>query len=179
MGLVDQIVLAVYTIALTVLSALMVLVALGWSQPIHLLNQALADPGGRWATGIIGTLFFLVGLRLLVALVRRRGPAGALVRQADLGEVQVSLNAVENFVARVGRQVDGVRDLRARVAAGAGGIRVHIQASVGANVHVPGLAEELQATVQQQVQRVLGVEVESINTVINSIDGDARRRRVD
>src|SRR5690606_28824435 len=108
-----------------------------------------------------------------------RGPAGALVRQADLGEVQVSLNAVENFVARVGRQVDGVRDLRARVAAGAGGIRVHIQASVGANVHVPGLAEELQATVQQQVQRVLGVEVESINTVINSIDGDARRRRVD
>lgn len=179
MGLVDQITLAIYTLVFTALSAITVLVALGWSEPMRLLSGILTSPDGRWATGAFGALFFLLGLRLLASLFRRREAGGALVRQAELGEVQIALGAVESFVDRVGRQVDGVRDLRARVMAGSEGIRVHIRAKVGDNVHVPQLSEELQNTVRQQVQRVIGVDVEQISTMIDAIDGESRRRRVD
>lgn len=176
MGLVDRLIIAVYTIVLTGLSALLVLVALGWSDPLTLLQEVFMDVRGRWAAGFIGALFFIIGLRLLTSLLRRRVVNGALVRQAKLGEVQVALGAVEHFVARVGRQVDGVRDLRARVTPGEEGIRVHLRASVAANVHVPDLSEQLQTAVQQQVQETIGVGVEHIHTIIDSIDGDARRR---
>ncbi|HEY8450309.1 MAG TPA: hypothetical protein VIL95_07520, partial [Bacillota bacterium] len=126
MGLVDQVILAVYTIGLTVLSVLLVVVALGWLEPLQLLEQVLADPGGRWAVGLVGALFFVTGVRLAGLVFRRRGPGGMLVRQTDLGEVQVAVGAIEQFVARVGRQVDGVRELKARVGGGERGIQVQL-----------------------------------------------------
>src|SRR5690606_36573030 len=97
MSLFDQVILAVYTLSLTLLSAIIVLASLGWRQPINVLAAALLTPEGRWVTGVLGTLFLVSSVRLLLIVFRRRTPSQALVRETELGEVQIALTAIENL----------------------------------------------------------------------------------
>ncbi|MFO7245561.1 MAG: alkaline shock response membrane anchor protein AmaP [Bacillota bacterium] len=180
MGVFDQIILAVYTICLAAVSALVVLAALGWQVPLErFVNEALRVPEGRWATGILAALFFVSSVRLLGLVFRRRGPGQTLVRETELGQVAIALTAVENLVNRVGRQVEGVRDLTARVEAGDSGVRIRIRAAVAGSAAVPHLTAEMQRVVQQQVRQVVGVEVEQVAVTVADIGAEGRRRRLD
>lgn len=180
MGVFDQIILAVYTVCLSAVSALVVLAALGWQAPLDVfVNQALRVPEGRWATGILAALFFVSSLRLLRLVFRRRGPGQTLVRETELGQVAIALGAVENLVNRIGRQVEGVRDLAARVEAGDQGVRIRIRAAVADSTAVPGLTAEVQRVVQQHVRQVVGVEVEQVAVTVADIGTESRRRRLE
>src|SRR5690606_7407582 len=170
MGVFDQIILAVYTVSLAAVSALVVLAALGWQLPLDLfVNQALRVPEGRWATGILAALFFVSSVRLLRLVFRRRGPGQTLVRETELGQVAIALGAVENLVLRIGRQVDGVRDLSARVEAGDHGVRIRIRAAVADSAAVPDLTAAMQQVVQEHVRQVVGVEVEQVAVTVADI----------
>ena len=180
MGVFDQVILAVYTISLAAISVLVVVAALGWRVPIELfLNQSLHHPEGRWTAGILGALFFVSSVRLLILVFRRRDRGQTLVRETELGEVQIALGAVENLVRRVGRQVEGVRELSARVEAGQQGIRVRMRAAVAGNVSVPDLSAELQSLVRHQVKHVVGVDVEHVQVTVEDIGAENRRRRLE
>lgn len=179
MGLFDQVILAAYTLSLTLLSGIIVLASLGWREPINTLAASLLTPEGRWTTGVLGALFLVSSVRLLFLVFRRRTPSQALVRETELGEVQIALTAVENLVNRIGRQVDGVRDMKARVAAGTQGVRVRLRAGVTTSTAVPELSDELQRLVRQQVRQVVGVEVEHVRVDIEDIGAEPRRRRLD
>lgn len=176
MGLFDQILLGLYTLSLTLISALLILVAFGWELPLAALQQVLLDPTGRWALAIVAALFFLSSVRMMRLALSVRKSNEALVRQSELGEVQVSLAAIENLVTRLGKQVDGVRDLKCRVGGGDSGIRLHLRAAVAGDMHIPGLAERLQEALQRQVRQVVGVDVEYVRLRIDEI-GDGRGRR--
>ena len=180
MGVFDQIILAVYTVCLAAVSALVVLAALGWQLPLDLfVNQALRVPEGRWATGILAALFFVSSVRLLRLVFRRRGPGQTLVRETELGQVAIALGAVENLVLRIGRQVDGVRDLSARVEAGDHGVRIRIRAAVADSAAVPDLTAAMQQVVQEHVRQVVGVEVEQVAVTVADIGTESRRRRLE
>ncbi|HEX6988324.1 MAG TPA: alkaline shock response membrane anchor protein AmaP [Bacillota bacterium] len=180
MGVFDQIILAIYAVCLAAVSVLVALAALGWQLPLErFVNQALLIPEGRWATGILAALFFAFSVRLLRIVLRRRGPGQALVRDTELGRVAIALAAVENLVNRVGRQVEGVRDLSARVEPGDQGVRLHIRAAVAESTPVPDLTARLQQVVQQQVLQVVGVEVERVTVTVADIGTESRRRRLE
>ena len=180
MGVFDQIILAVYTVCLAAVSALVGLAALGWHLPMQLfVDEALRVPEGRWATGILAALFFVSSVRLLRVVFRRRGPGETLVRETEVGQVAIALGAVENLVNRVGRQVEGVRDLAARVEAGDQGVRIHIRAAVADSTAVPDLTAELQRAVQEHVRQVVGVGVEQVAVTVADIGTESRRRRLE
>ncbi|MBE3590668.1 MAG: alkaline shock response membrane anchor protein AmaP, partial [Firmicutes bacterium] len=112
MGLVDRIILTIYTFALAFFSLAIVLLALGWDEPQSLLAAAVATQSGRVALGLAGLVFFAVSVRLLYFAFNRPNRHRAVVHEAELGEVRISLEAVENLVARVARGIKGVRDVR-------------------------------------------------------------------
>lgn len=181
MGVFDRIALTVYTIAMALISGLMILVAVvpEWVQPQEWLDQALGSGRGRWAVGLIGTAFFAVSLRLILFAFKRQGGGQPVVHETALGDVRISLDAVENLVRKVARGIKGVREIKASVSHGKDGLHASLQATISPEVSIPEVSEEIQTAVRQYVKRVVGVEMAEVRLEVVNIANESRRTRLD
>lgn len=178
MGIFDRIILTVYTFLLTFLSAAFVALALGWRRPLEYVGQVLEDPNGRWAMGLTGAVFFVASVRLLY-FAFRRGGGRAVVHENELGEVRISLDAVENLIARVARHQRGVRDVRVLTALSDGQVRAYLRVWVAADVAVPELGQSLQREVARQVREVMGAQVAEVRVHVVNVAPETRRPRAE
>lgn len=176
MSLADRVFLTLYSLCLAVVSLLVVAVASGWEGPVAGLQAGLADPGRRWVMGALGVIFFAFSVRFLTLGVRRQRGSRSVVHETTMGEVSVSLGAIENLVRRVARQCTGVRDVRGWVRYGAAGLSVHLRLVVSPDVSIPKVSEEVQKAVAQYVRDVVGVGVSEVQVMVENISTEPRRR---
>lgn len=181
MGIFDRIVLELMTIGLAIVAATAVLMAFGWWAPLDQLRLALSTADGRWIIGLLGLAYFVASIRFVwYGFARRRFPSQTLTQDTELGEVRVSLGAVENLVKKVAHQVRGVRDVRAWVGKNpGGGIDVELTAVVSPDSNIPSLSDQIQTSVRDYVHNVVGVSVGQVKVLIENISNEARRGRVE
>ncbi|MGE5485183.1 MAG: alkaline shock response membrane anchor protein AmaP [Ignavibacteriales bacterium] len=179
MSLFDRVVLTLYTFFLALFSILMILTSLGWGYPLALLNANLETVSGRWGTGVVSAVLLTASLRLLYLGFRKRRGVQTVVHETAMGEVRISLDAVEDLVHRVGRQVQGVREVRPRVTSGPSGLRVAVRLGVSPDVSIPQVSDELQTAIQNYVKNVVGVGVSGIQVFVETITTESRRSRVE
>lgn len=176
MGLFDRIILTIYTFALTFLSAAFVALAAGWLYPLAYVEAVLTTPQGRWGVGVAGAVFFVASVRLLYFAFRRRGGRRSITHDGPLGQVRVSLDAVEALAGRVAREVRGVREAKAVAYAQEDGLDLNLRLWTWSDLNIPEASDLLQRELARQVRQVLGVEVRRINLHVVNIGG-ARRSR--
>jgi uncharacterized alkaline shock family protein YloU len=181
MGIIDRIVLTIYTLALAFISGLMILVAAApkWASPHLWIAESLTSARGRWVLGLIGVAFFAVSVRLIFFAFARRGGGQPVVHETDLGDVRISLDAVESLVRKVARSIKGVRDIKAVVVHGKDGLQATLRGTISPEVSIPEVSEEIQTAVRQYVKRVVGVEIASVRLEVDNIASDNRRGRLD
>lgn len=179
MGIFDRIMLTLYSLSLTVLSGILVGVAAGWSLPLSFIQGTLQTPNGRWTIGLISGVFAIVSLRFIWYVFTPRYPRRAVVHETDLGEVYVSLDAIENLVKKVALQVRGVRDVKAKVSNDPGGVAVYLRTVVAPDASIPDASQELQNILKQYVKDVVGITLVQIRVAVENIAGESRRGRTD
>ncbi len=179
MGIPDRILLALYALVLIALFLTVFIVTLGWTAPADRLVLLLENPSGRMAVGIISLVFLAVSIRFLYFGFRRKYPNKAVIHETPLGEVRVSLGAVENLVKKVTRQIHGVRDVRASVSNTPDGITADIRTWVSPDVSVPEVSEDIQKAVREYVKNVVGVGVLEIRILVENITTEVRKARVE
>lgn len=175
----DQVLLTIYILALAFVSVLLMLAAPGWVQPHLWIEDLLQSFNGRLVVLLIGAAFFAVSVRLIIFAFTRRGGGQPVVHETSLGDVRISLDAVENLVRKVARGVKGVREIKAVVANGQNGLVADLQAVVSPEVSIPEVAEEIQSSVKQYVRRVVGVEMHEVRIEVENISSDSRRPRLE
>ncbi|MDP2871710.1 MAG: alkaline shock response membrane anchor protein AmaP [Bacillota bacterium] len=181
-GVFDRVVLALFTLAVAVISFLfLAMAALGWLAPVNYLWEVLrfTNYNGRWLIGVLSSLSLIVSLRFLYFGFRRDRPWQTLIHQTDMGEVRISLSAVENLVTKVARSLKGVRDVRASVFPTPGGLGVRVRGVVSPEVNVPETAREIQQAVTDYTRNVVGVEVTEVKVMVQNITNETRRGRVE
>ncbi|MDP2858041.1 MAG: alkaline shock response membrane anchor protein AmaP [Bacillota bacterium] len=181
-GVLDRVVLALFALAVAVISFLfLVMAAAGWMEPLDYLRQILdyTNPNGRWLIGVLSGLSLATSLRFLYFGFRRDRPWQTLIHQTDMGEVRISISAVENLVTKVARGLKGVRDVRASVIQTPGGLGVRIRGVVSPEVNVPQTAREIQQAVADYTRNIVGVEVTEVKVMVQNITNEARRGRVE
>lgn len=181
MGIIDRIVLTIYTLALACLSGLMILVAIApeWANPQAWLADALSSGRGRLVIGLVGTAFFAVSVRLIAVAFKRRGGGQPVIHETSLGDVRISLDAVENLVRKTARSIKGVREIKAVVTHGKDGLSAHLSATISPEVSIPEVSEEIQSSVRQYVKRVVGVDMAEVRLEVENIANEGRRSRLD
>jgi uncharacterized alkaline shock family protein YloU len=181
LGIIDRIVLTIYTLALAIFSGLMTVVAIfpRWAQPHLWLEETLRTARGRWALGLIGAAFFAVSVRLIAVAFMRRGGGQPVVHETSLGEVRISLDAVENLVRRTARSIKGVREIKAVVTNAKDGLHVLLAGTISPEVSIPDVSEEIQSAVRQYVKRVVGVDLVEVRLEVENIGNEGRRSRLD
>lgn len=179
MGLFDRVVLAVSTVSLAIIAALTMLMSFGWTFPLDLLGTSLQTPQGRLVIGLLSGFYLISSLRLVYYAFRRKYSGQTVIHETSLGEIRVSLDAVENLVRRVARQTQGVRDVKSHVSLSTAGIRVWAKIVVSPDVSIPSVSNEVQSSIKSYVRNVVGVEVADVCVYVENITAEIRRSRVE
>lgn len=181
MGILGRIVLLLYTLSLAVISAVVLgMSAFGWLAPLDWVRTSLtADPNGRWSVGIASFAFFVVSIVFIVYTFTPRYPSRALVHETELGEVHVTLEAIENLVKKVTRQIRGIRSVKARVGTTGGGLEIWLRTVMSPDVSVPAVSEEIRTTLKSYVKNVVGAEVTEVHVYVTDISSDSKKGRVE
>jgi uncharacterized alkaline shock family protein YloU len=175
----DQVLLTVYILALAFVSVLLMLAAPGWVEPHRWIEDLLGSFNGRLVVLFVGAAFFAVSVRLIIFAFTRRGGGQPVIHETALGDVRISLDAVENLVRKVARGVKGVREIKAVVANGPSGLTADLRAVVSPEVSIPEVAEEIQSSVKQYVRRVVGAELYLVRIEVDNISSEGRRSRIE
>lgn len=179
MGMLDRVILILYNFALAFLSSLIILLALGWTGPLLWLNEALTRAQGRLLVGLVGAALLLVSLRLIYLGFRRRYAGQTVIQETPLGEVRIALEAIENLVRKVARQVPGVRDVRAGVSNQPAGIAAFLRITVSPDISIPEVSDQIQTTVKNYVRNVVGIGVTEVRIAVENITNEVKRSRVE
>ncbi len=179
MGLFDRIILTVLTLIVAALSAVVILLAAGWTVPLELIWATLTDDVGRWLVGGLAGLTFVIAVRFIYYGFHRAGADQTLVHESDLGEVRISIEAVENLVRKVARQVKGVRGVRGWVVPGGDRLNVRLRTIISPDVSVPDVSSDIQSAVRDCLKNVVGVEAGEVRVFVENISNEARRGRVE
>lgn len=179
MGITDRIMLTIYTASLGLLSFIFLLMSFGWHVPLDVVGTSLRDPQGRWLVGIIAGFFLVISARFVYFALRKKYSGLAVVHETSLGEVRISLDAVENLVKKIARQVQGVRDVKGHVRLAPSGLRVVLRAVVSPDISIPSVSNEVQSSVKAYVRNVVGVDVAEVSVHVENITAEVRRSRVE
>ncbi|MGI6491763.1 MAG: alkaline shock response membrane anchor protein AmaP [Peptococcaceae bacterium] len=167
----DRFLFALYAIFITALFVLFALVMVGWTVPVHFLREAVnpARPEIFWP---LLAIMVLIGLRLLWVSLRRnktKKSSYVVLREGALGEVNLSLQAIENLVEKVVTQMSGVKEVKPSVMTVPDGIGININVAVTPDVNMPQLTEEMQNKVKSRMYEVTGLTINTIKVVIENI----------
>lgn len=179
MGIINRILLFVYTIGIALLSLGMVVLCLQIVPPSYVWNEFLYVCG-RWETIAGAVLVFIISIQLAGLCFagnskKAHAVKEALVIHGDLGAVHVTVEAVRNLLERTARSVPGVRDAKVRVQAMAAKsspdtqLQIQIQLVIAQDHQVSGLSDDIQRRVQQHLQDFVGIKEYQLDVVIGDI----------
>lgn len=179
MGIIDRIILSLYTLLLAFLSLGVILLSLRFIS-LDLLGTSLNYVYGQWEAGLLGAVFFLISIRLMIAGLRSRHDKDTIVHHNDLGDVHITLSAVENLVEKTARHTRGVRGVKIRVEREGQQLKVGIKAIVSPESNVPAVSNEIQRRVYDHIRNTVGIELADVRVLVEDISNDFKvKQRVE
>jgi uncharacterized alkaline shock family protein YloU len=169
--------LFIYSLFTLFLSALFIFFIFGWTTPIVTLGQLMHDPNqSKILLILFGLLVFLSIWFLLASFRSKPKDISALVQDTDLGQVRISILALENIVNRVVAQIKGVREVKPKLFKTEEGIGVYVEVLVVPDLNIPSMTKDIQFTVQDYLDRVVGLNIKDVRVYINNISVEAKAR---
>jgi uncharacterized alkaline shock family protein YloU len=176
MGIFDRIILTIYTFLLTFLSMGVIIISLRLV-PFESVGTSIALIYGQWEAGLVGAVFLMVSVRLLLAGLRSRRRKETIVHHNELGDVHISLDAVENLVAKAARQVRGVRGIKVSACQYGPGLKLYVKAVISPESHVPTVTAQIQDKVNTYIKNTVGVELAEMRILVENISSEFKAKQ--
>lgn len=176
MGIIDRIILSIYTLLLAFLSLGVILLSLRLI-PLDFVWTGISHISGQWEAGMVGAVFLLISIRLLLAGMRSKRIKDTIVHHNEMGDVHISLEAIKNLVEKTSRHVRGVRGVKVNVTNDSKGLQIALKAVVSPEVHVPSVSAELQQRVHDYIKNTVGVELADVKIVVDNISNDFKAKQ--
>jgi len=166
----DRFIFTVYSLFVTLLFILFSAVMLGWTAPWILLRDVFY-PGRPEIFWPLMAVTILIGIRLFwVSIYRRqKRPLHVVLAENALGQVNLSLSAVEDLANKVAGRIQGVREVSSQMVEVPQGVGLKVQASVTPDINVPNASAEIQNMIKEKVFEITGLQVSSVEVHIQSI----------
>ncbi|HIE12909.1 MAG TPA: alkaline shock response membrane anchor protein AmaP [Desulfotomaculum sp.] len=170
MGPFDRGLLLLYSLCISIILAVLVLMLAGW-QPALELSREVFSPQQREVLYAVTAVLLIAGLRLIYASVKVRRPQSrtALVEDNPLGQVQVALTAIESLVSKVVANFPGVREVRPKVTQVPQGIAIKIKLVTAPSASIPELSQEIQQQVMDTVKNITGITTNNVQVLVDNI----------
>lgn len=189
MNLFDRFILTLYSLALVVISLFVMATSLNLISAEY-ITSAIEEIYSSSEVGLTyfaaAAIFFLISLKFLFTSVRGGGGrtrTPASVRNTtEYGDVQITLDTIENIAVQAARRVRGIRDLKARVRSEEGRTSIHMKVTVDGETPIPGLVEQVQQITKERVETIAGLVISEVTVLVSEVaqpGNGARVRRVE
>lgn len=173
MGFLDRLLMLIYTLGIMIALFISGLAALGWTAPVDFLQVALLHDRDRIIIGSLIVFYLLLSLKFfLQALSKSVVLERALVKETEMGQISVSLEALENMVYRVANGIKGVRDVRPKVVYYPDGIKILIKIVIAPDISVPGVTDEIQSKVKTYISEHVGINVSVVKIIVDDVSSE-------
>lgn len=174
MGLSNRVLLFLFSFCVAVLAIFGVSLGLPFLfQEEQIIDAVQILYGDVWSHVVIVSMslvMFLLSLHFLwVSFRQRRGIDPGIDRTTEIGEIRISIYAIEEIAMSAGKTVKGVHDLAARVYLDEkeSTVRIGLKMIVDGKTPLQQLSETLQQTVKEKVENVAGVEVDQVSVYVS------------
>lgn len=170
----DRLLLFIFSAAIIVAAAFAIAVAAG-AFTLEWLTEVLVQARGDYrplqiSVIVVAAVVIIIGLRFLVLSVGRMNSTAPTINQrTEHGDIQISIETVENLALKAASRSKGVKDLRARVRVAEAGLHITVRAFVDGESSIPTLSEDMQRTVSQQIEETTGIPVSDVTVYIANV----------
>lgn len=177
MNILDRIILTIYTMFVALASIIVVLFS---ARLISLddLWTRLAIAYGRWEAGAVGLAVMLVSLRFLLSGLKVQHFPETVICNGELGNISISLNAIENLILKITRDIENVKDVKVQIKKKANGISVLLKLVVNYDIVIPELSSTLQKSIKNYIETTAGITVNDVNVRVDNIFNPYKQRIV-
>lgn len=173
MSIIFRILLALYSFCLTIVSFAVIVItfrpAVFSSISDYATKEILQSRNARFWTFIVAFLFLILSLVSLLSGFKNARNKKAVSKRTDVGEIRISLNAIENIALSASKRLIGVKDTKAYVTKFEDGVSVIIKAVILSDVNIPSLSEDIQNKVKNSIEDNSGVKVNEIKVLVDNI----------
>lgn len=133
-----------------------------------------------YADRLVSLIAFLV-LGLLAAYMfamgfRRPRSYESIQYTTPLGEVRISVRAIEDLAFRAARKIKGVREAEVMVKHTPTGVTLYTEIGVNPDVSIPEVTNEIRSRLESYVRETAGVTVSAVDVTVKRISADVRSR---
>jgi len=179
-----RILLAVYAVCLTFISAISMIIAI---KPVtfdliceYVSDNIMTSNAALIVLFIISLIFFILSMTFLLSGIKGSKDKNAVSKHTNIGEIRISLNSIENIALNASKRMNGVRDTRASVEKRNENVSVTIRLVVMPDINIPAISEEIQARVKKSIEESAGIAVENVRVVVDNIySGSIYKPRVE
>lgn len=163
----DRFLLFVYSLSIAILSIAAIL-HLSGVLPSNWIDDSNY---GVFITAIIVlVVLFLLSLRFFYISIRKdRNRTPSIDQRTEFGDIQISIETIENLCLKAASRVRGVRDLKSRIKVDQAGIDIEIRAVVDGEYSIPTLSSDIQKQVHDYLQETTGIPVANVAVFIANV----------
>ncbi|HHW48576.1 MAG TPA: alkaline shock response membrane anchor protein AmaP [Clostridiaceae bacterium] len=173
MNIFFRILLAIYAFFLAIASAAsMVVIArpeILDSIYTYLSEQLLEDRTTSIVLFVVAFIFFILSMTFLLSGFRSSRDKKAVSKHTSIGEIQISLNTIENIALAAAKRLNGVKDTKAQVIKQEDNVSIIINVLVLPESNIPALSEDIQTRVKKQVEESSGVNVNEVKVIVENV----------
>ena len=174
MNIIFRILLAIYAFCLTVISLIAVILTLRPEMieraSTFLVKDVLPSRGLTLLMLFIEIIFLGLSLMFLLSGVKSEKDKKSVSKYNNVGEIRISLSAIESIALNASKKIAGIRDNKAYVTKQGDHVSVYIKTIVMPDVNIPALLEDIQLKVYKsgvETSGIAGKEVKaSVETYI-------------
>ena len=169
MGPLDRGLVFLYSSTLTVVILGLGLVQTGWQYPLSLFRYELETNANQEILWVLMAVYIIMGLRIIWASVKpQHRIRQALVHEGGMGQVRVSLDAIEALAEKTTSAVPGVKEVKAKVVSSPKGVALHLKLISAPDVNIPEMSENIQHDVKESILNVVGLAVLEVLVAVES-----------
>lgn len=177
MNLLEKIVFFFYNVVVAALSILFIIISLKLI-PINVVGQYFQALYANslqtmLSNALIGLVFLLVSLRFIFLSFQRQPDieysSTTINHTTEVGDVRISVEALEAMAFRTGRQIEGVRELVAKVIPTEIGAKIALKITLNPETNIPDTTDKLQVEVKNYVEAFSGVKIEQVMVVVKDV----------
>ncbi|MBM7622760.1 alkaline shock response membrane anchor protein AmaP [Sporohalobacter salinus] len=176
MQILDRIIIFIFTVLLIFISLIMI------GSAVELIPQSyitafINQYYGQAVVGVIGAILLLVALRILYPLFKKKEKnKNTIVRENSLGQIRISLLAIDALVNKAVTQTRGVKEVESKLKVGEKGLNIFLEVIVTPDINIPEISEELQESIKEYLKQTTGVVVGQIEVLVDKVAQDSNLR---
>ncbi|AHV98233.1 alkaline shock response membrane anchor protein AmaP [Paenibacillus sabinae] len=164
----DRLLLFIYSLSIGALSVIAILLLSG---VLPMNNLRIRDWDTAYIAAIaVAVILFLLSIRFFyISLRRERTSTLSVDQRTEYGDIQISMETIENLSLKAAGRVKGIRDLKSRIRVSQAGLEIMIRGVVDGEHSLPLLTSEIQRQVHEYVQETTGVPVADVSVYIANL----------